>query len=208
MKKLCIFLAVVLLCLTGAGCRRIQFDNTVDARQQITKTYTSDRLEQLRAEVLEGRMSFEQLRREFDLPCVRKTHQGYYAILMQDDRQHYAFVFLADDLTPQYVYITDAFPTQAEVEQQLTPGMTEDEVEAFYPNTVPLPVSAQPCSAILVHEGVYLLQYDYFKNGEILSEPQLGKITFFPSDVHETTDDVFVQTVIPYILDIDKALGE
>lgn len=208
MRNFCIFLIVSLLCFTGTGCASIQYNNIINARQQITKTYTSDRLEALQLAVIEGRMSFKQLRREFDLPCVRKTHQGYYAILMQDDRQHYAFVFLADDLTPKYVYITQAFPTQAEVEQQIIPGMTEDEVEAFYPNTVPLPVSAQPCSAIIVREGVYLLQYDYFKNGEILSEPQLGKITFFPSDVHETTDDVFVQTVIPYILDIDKALGE
>lgn len=207
MKKVfyVIITASILLCACHLDHRMPDYDNLVKKEDAITRQYPREMVDELthKIEEEEKKVGYGKLRRMFRLECVRKTEQGYYAVLQLTDGSN-AFIFMDDQLIVSNVAIYDRFRTKEEFEKFLSEKQdaTRADVLSFDPNEYPMPFSIVSEEAHIVQEGVIIVRYRredghpvdqifFYSNSEIA----IGK-------PHEIT--YFIKYGVPYVLEIDR----
>ena len=207
MKKVfyVIITASILLCACQLDHRMPDYDNLVKKEDAITRQYPRETVDELthKIEEEEKKVGYGKLRRMFRLECVRKTEQGYYAVLQLTDGSN-AFIFMDDRLTVSKVAVYDCFRTKEEFEKFLSEKQdaTRADVLSFDPNEYPMPFSVVSEEAHIVQEGVIIVRYRredghpvdqifFYSNSEIaVGKPR--EITYF------------IKYGVPYVLEIDR----
>lgn len=207
MKKVfyVIITASILLCACHLDHRMPEYDNLVKKEDAITRQYPREMVDELthKIEEEEKKVGYGKLRRMFRLECVRKTEQGYYAVLQLTDGSN-TFIFMDDRLTVSKVAVYDCFRTKEEFEKFLSEKQdaTRADVLSFDPNEYPMPFSVVSEEAHIVQEGVIIVRYRredghpvdqifFYSNSEIaVGKPR--EITYF------------IKYGVPYVLEIDR----
>lgn len=209
MKKVFLIVAVIItasvfLCAHYLNHRVPDYDNLVKKEDVITQQYPPEKVDKLTQKMEQKEMRYAELRRMFRLECVRKTDQGYYAVLQLTDGSN-AFIFLDDRLIVSRVAVYDRFRSKEEFERMLSekPDATWEDVLLFDPNEYSVPYSVVTEEAHIVQEGVIVVRYQreerypvdqiYFYSNSEVAAAELGE--------HPT---YYIKMRVPYVLEIDR----
>ena len=207
MKKVfyVIITASILLCACQLDHRMPDYDNLVKKEDAITRQYPREMVDELthKIEEEEKKVGYGKLRRMFRLECVRKTYQGYYAVLQLTDGRN-AFIFMDDQLTVSNVAIYDRFRTKEEFEKFLSEKQdaTRADVLSFDPNEYGMPFSVVDEAAHIVQEGAIMIIYQR-KDGHPVDQIQFySNSEIAAGKPREVT--YFIKDGVPYVLEIDR----
>lgn len=211
MKKVfyVIITASILLSACHLDHRMPDYDNLVKKEDAITRQYPREMVDELthKIEEEEKKVGYGKLRRMFRLECVRKTEQGYYAVLQLTDGSN-AFIFMDDRLTVSKVAVYDCFRTKEEFEKFLSEkwDATWGDVLLFDSNEYGMPVSVVTSEAHIVQEGAIVVIYR--REGERGEDWPVDHIRFY-SDSEITAGEMgdwsyFIKYCVPHILEIDR----
>ncbi|MBQ8637189.1 MAG: hypothetical protein IJ423_04285 [Clostridia bacterium] len=228
MKRFWLFACMALATLFVLTCvffalfhNNLHYDNATDKHNLVNTTYSISEIESLKKE-FENRQSankaykFSELKRNFEVECVRKSFGGYYVILFLDNGSE-AFIFFNEDLEMFNVMIFDRFLSVKDFESlyRLTDILELD------PNAERLDTSVGTYVHV-VQEGVLRIQYGmerdgtdevYFDSPEVLWQYLDEHIDDIYNVANETTfwknselngDEYFIGKGSAYILEIDK----
>lgn len=207
MKKVfyVIITASILLCACQLDHRMPDYDNLVKKEDAITRQYPREMVDELthKIEEEEKKVGYGKLRRMFRLECVRKTYQGYYAVLQLTDGSN-AFIFMDDQLIVSNVAIYDRFRTKEEFEQLIAEKQdtTWADVLSFDPNEYGMPFSVVDEAAHIVQEGAIMIIYQR-KDGHPVDQIQFySNSEIAAGKPREIT--YFIKYGVPYVLEIDR----
>ncbi len=196
---------ITAICMvTLVGCNNMKFDQITNKNDLLTEKYSIIQIEELQSAAEVGDMTFSNFKKEFNVQCMRKTHQGYYVVLLLEDGGN-AFAFFNKKDTLNRVMVFDCFKSKIEFQNQVAEEMPKSEVLNLDSNTIIAPVSALEITAHIVQEGIFVLKYSRFRDGEIIEDPIVTSIQFIENESISTNDDPFIRDEIPFILELDKA---
>ena len=199
---------IIVMCMvTLIGCNNMKFNQTTNKNDLLTEIYSITQIEELQRTAEAGDMTFLNFKRAFDVQCMRKTHQGYYVVLLVEDGGN-AFVFFNEKNTLIRVMVLDSFKSKMEFQNQVVEHMPKSEVLKVDSNTIIAPVSALEITAHIVQEGVFIVKYSRFRDGEIIEDPIVTSIQFIENESISTNEDPFIRDEIPFIFEFDKASNE
>ena len=202
-KMLNVVVVFTVLVLVLTGCNNMKFDQTTNKNNLLTEKYPISLIEELKNVADSGHMTFSKFKRDFNIQCVRKTHQGYYVVLLLEDDSN-AFVFFNEEDTLIRIIISKGFKSKNEFQNQVIEQMPKSEVLSFDTNTIIAPVSAIDITAHIVQEGVCIVKYSRSAGGEILADPIVTSVKFFDNESIATCEDPFIRNEIPFIFEVDK----
>lgn len=189
--------------VTLIGCNNMKFNQTTNKNELFTKKYPIIQIEKLKNTSESGNMTFSKFQRYFDVQCMRKTHQGYYVVLLLEDGGN-AFAFFNEKNSLNRVMVFDGFKSKIEFQNQVVEQMTQSEVINWDSNTLITPVSALEITAHIVQEGIFIVKYLRFRDGEIIEDPIVTSIQFYENENILTNEDPFIRDEIPFIFEFDK----
>lgn len=74
---------IIVMCMvTLIGCNNMKFNQTTNKNDLLTEKYPIIQIEELKSKTEAGNITFSDFKRDFDVQCMRKTHQGYYVVLL------------------------------------------------------------------------------------------------------------------------------
>lgn len=202
-KMLNVVVVFTVLVLVLTGCNNMKFDQTTNKNNLLTEKYPISLIEELKNVADSGHMTFSKFKRDFNIQCVRKTHQGYYVVLLLEDDSN-AFVFFDEEDTLIRIIISKGFKSKNEFQNQVIEQMPKSEVLSFDTNTIIAPVSAIDITAHIVQEGICIVKYSRSAGGEILADPIVTSVKFFDNESIATCEDPFIRNEIPFIFEVDK----
>lgn len=181
-----------------------KYDNTVLVGDIVTETYTSDAIERLENKIEKESVSFKEFKRDFRVECLRKIHNAYYTVLLQDDGIR-VFVFIDENFDNIIsIYKSSGFKTKLEFDEFLEGknNLTDVDMSVFDENTFDFPYSGNIMTAHIVKEGAYIVFYEYQTFGE---PPVVVDVKYYSNDNEEYRTLFGASPLfIPYILEIDK----
>lgn len=189
--------------VTLIGCNKMKFDQTTNKNDLLTEKYSISKITELKNRAEGGNMKFSDFKKVFDVQCVRKTHQGYYVVLLLDDGGN-AFAFFDEDNLLNRVIVSHRFKSKVEFQSQVIEQMPKSEVLYFDPNAVFIPVSAVEMTAHIVQEGVFIVKYSNLSDYQILDDPVVTSIQFVDNASLSTNEDLIIKNEIPFIFELDK----
>lgn len=199
---------IAAICMvTLVGCNNMKFDQITNKNDLLTEKYPIIQIEELQSAAEAGDMTFSNFKKEFNVQCMRKTHQGYYVVLLLEDGGN-AFAFFDQKDTLIRVMVFDCFKSKIEFQNQVAEGMPKSEVLNLDSNTIIAPVSALEITVHIVQEGIFVLKYSRFRDGEIIEDPIVTSIQFIENESISTNDDPFIRDEIPFIFALDKQANE
>lgn len=202
-KMLNVVVVFTVLVLVLTGCNNMKFDQTTNKNNLLTEKYPISLIEELKNVADSGHMTFSKFKRDFNIQCVRKTHQGYYVVLLLEDDSN-AFIFFNEEDTLIRIIISKGFKSKNEFQNQVIEQMPKSEVLSFDTNTIIAPVSAIDITAHIVQEGICIVKYSRSAGGEILADPIVTSVKFFDNESIATCEDPFIRNEIPFIFEVDK----
>lgn len=195
---------IVLLCVaTLAGCNNMKFDQTTSKNDLLTIKYSINQIEKLRSSAKTNDVTFSKFKRDFNPQCIRKTHQGYYVVLLLEDGGN-AFVLFNDENSLISVIVSNGFKSKIEFQNKLVEQMPLSEVLNFDSNAILLPISAMDITAHIVQEGILIVKYSRYKDEKNIEDPIVTSIEFIDNESLSNSEDPFIKYVIPFILELDK----
>ena len=201
-KKFNIIVLLILIVLL-TGCNDIKYNNSENKIDIITKKYSTEQIEKLELTTGSEKVTFSEFKKDFDAQCIRKTHQGYYVILLLEGGEN-SFAFFNDDNILTSVMTVDKFKTQNEFNIQALDGMTKSAVLNFDPNAILIPVSSVEITAHIVQEGLYIIKYTRFLDGQSIEDPVVNSVEFIANENISASSDTLVKYEIPFIFEFDK----
>lgn len=202
-KMLNVVVVFTVLVLVLTGCNNMKFDQTTNKNNLLTEKYPISLIEELKNVADSGHMTFSKFKRDFNIQCVRKTHQGYYVVLLLEDDSN-AFVFFNEEDTLIRIIISKGFKSKNEFQNQVIEQKPKSEVLSFDTNTIIAPVSAIDITAHIVQEGICIVKYSRSAGGEMLADPIVTSVKFFDNESIATCEDPFIRNEIPFIFEVDK----
>lgn len=204
MKKLAfIFTSVMTSLVLLIGCNNMQPDNTKRSSECVIEKYSCDQINNLKTAVYSGVVTFREFKKQYKTECVRKTHQGWYCVLLQEDGSH-VFVFVNRSFEITDILVVDSFMAKEEFEGLITEGMSEREVIEIVPAAAVSPFSSVEMTAHIVREGVFVIEYLRISDGQLLEDPIVNSFEFVGNEDVSDHDDFFIRDEVPFILPIDK----
>lgn len=195
---------IIVMCMvTLMGCNDMKFNQVTNKNDLITKKYPIIQIEKLKNVVEVTDITFSNFKRDFNVECIRKTHQGYYVVLSLEDGGN-AFVFFNKENTLTRVIISKCFKSKLEFQNQLDKQMYKSEVLNSDSNAIITPISALEITAHIVQEGIFVVKYSRFKDGKIIEDPILTSVQFIENESITTNEDPFIRDEIPFIFHFDK----
>lgn len=180
----------------------LKWNNTDSAETLVTKKYPLSKFEELRQLLLTRAVSFAELNRMFDIQCLRKTFNGYYAVLLEESGKK-VFVFISEALESMHtaLMVVDRFKTREEFASELSEQTTLGEVwQEIDPNAYISPASGYILTAHVVRDGVYVITYT--RNRERIMNSVIEEVEFIEDESRLQLADITYE--IPFILEIDK----
>jgi len=212
-KAFCVAAAIILafavLCVCYLRSRVPGYDNLTRKEDMITRQYAPEKVERLAQKIeQQEKVRYSEVKRTFRLECVRKTYQGYYAVLQLTDGRN-AFIFMDDQLIVSNVAVYDRFRSKEEFEQLIAEKQdaTRADVLSFDPNEYPMPISVVSEEAHIVQEGVIIVRYRredgypvdqirFYTDSEIAASEVIK---------HNYSITYSIKNRVPCVLEIDKA---
>jgi len=205
MSRILSGIIVIVMCMvTLIGCNNMKFNQTTNKNDLLTEKYPIMQIEELQSTVETGDMTFSNFKRDFDVQCMRKTHQGYYVVLLLEDGRN-AFAFFNEKNILIRVMVLDSFKSKIEFQNQVVTQMPKSEVLNLDSNTIIAPVSALEITAHIVQEGIFVVNYSRFRDGELIEDPIVTSIQFIENESISTNEDPFIRDEIPFVFEFDKA---
>lgn len=203
-KNKWIFLVIVLfliaVCLLYNNKNWLGFyesDNETLITQTESKKYTEQEIEELKKGIFSDHLTVKQFIMKYNPKCIRKTSQGYYAILMQND-DIMCFVFWDNGDHFLNIYKTDGFTSHEKFQNSIDIGVSNfNDITSSDMNYFAYPVSKMMMTGHIFTDGVVLIQYDTDSFAVKSSE-------FYSNEDLATTVDY----LIPYILPKDRVSTE
>lgn len=203
MRNIFYYFLLTIICLNLlVGCDNIKHNNTKSKNELISESYSISQITNLKEKISSSSLSFTRFKKEYSTQCTRKTHQGYYVILKQEDGQN-AFVFINKDLELYDLLIIDDFKTKEEFENQVAKFSTKSEIIQYDTNTIFSSFSSVETTIHIIQEGVIIIKYSRLSENGLLSDPIIANIDFIDNQSLMEKSGIFWDT-IPYILEFDK----
>ena len=76
-RVLSVIIVIVMCMVTLIGCNNMKFNQTTNKNTLLTEKYPIMQIEELQSTVETGDLTFSNFKRNFDVQCMRKIHQGY-----------------------------------------------------------------------------------------------------------------------------------
>ena len=195
---------IIVICMvTLTGCNNMKFNQTTNKNDLLTEKYPIIQIEELQSTAEAGDMTFSNFKRDFDVQCMRKTHQGYYVVILLEDGGN-AFAFFNEKNSLIRVMVFDNFKSKIEFQNHVVEQMPKSVVLNWDTNTLITPVSALEITAHIVQEGIFIVKYSRFRDGEIIEDPIVTSIQFIENESISTNEDLFIRDEIPFIFEFDK----
>lgn len=210
-NKILLFFALLLIVLalifiiifTGGG--DVKYDNDKSIASLITKKYSDSDIEKMREDIECDNLNYAKLKSHYNVQCLRKTYQGFYAVFLQNDGKR-VFVFMDETMKLNNMLVIENIKEKEEYNFLKLGRSTESEVLEHDKNTVMLPVSSVTCTAHIVKEGLLVITYDRLdtNTGTLLNDPVVKSCVFFKNDDFPLNDNDMINLNVPYILEKDK----
>ncbi len=195
---------IIVMCMvTLIGCNNMKFNQTTNKNDLLTEKYPIIQIEELKSKTEAGNITFSDFKRDFDVQCMRKTHQGYYVVLLLEDGGN-AFAFFNEKNSLIRVMVFDNFKSKIEFQNHVVEQMPKSVVLNWDTNTLITPVSALEITAHIVQEGIFIVKYSRFRDREIIEDPIVTSIQFIDNESISTNEDLFIRDEIPFIFEFDK----
>ena len=197
-------IAVMAICVVIlVGCNNMRFNQETNKNDLLTEKYSIVQIEELKNAAESGNITFSKFKKDFNAQCIRKTHQGYYVVLLLEDGRN-AFNFFNEENTLVRVMVSNGFKSKKEFQDQVVKQMTKSEVQKFDLNTILAPISAMEITAHIVQEGILIVKYSRFLDGEIIEDPIVASIEFVENESISMNEDPFIRDEVPFIFGFDK----
>ena len=181
----------------------MRFNQETNKNDLLTEKYSIVQIEELKNAAESGNITFSKFKKDFNAQCIRKTHQGYYVVLLLEDGRN-AFNFFNEENTLVRVMVSNGFKSKKEFQDQVVKQMTKSEVQKFDLNTILAPISAMEITAHIVQEGILIVKYSRFLDGEIIEDPIVASIEFVENESISMNEDPFIRDEVPFIFGFDK----
>ena len=210
-RKMQHILLFLFLLIVLAGCSSTQINNTIatnntaatisNAQPTTSSVYSLDQIQDLRACISSGSLTFDEFEKKYYPECVRETFQGSYAVLKTENGK--AFVFVNKEQQLISVMSVEKFKTKEEFEELLLSQPTIYQMLEYDPNTYVIPASVITATLHMVQDGAYMVEYLRYPDIPIDGDPvaDCGK---FISHEELIEEDYYSFYSIPYILEEDK----
>lgn len=202
---LIVIVIVVLIAIIFTGGENVKYDNDRSIDSIVTEIYSTSDIEKMRKDFEHNSLNYSGLKSNYNVQCLRKTYQGYYAVFLQNDGKH-VFAFMDKEMKLYKILIIEDIKEREDY-NFLEPGKTtESEILEYDENTVLLPVSSITSTAHIVQEGLIIITYDRFDTNTetLLDDPVVKSTIFLNNDDLPLENDEMINLNVPYILPIDK----
>ncbi len=196
---------VLMLTISLAGDKEVKYNNDNSISDLVTKTYSNYDIEKISESIENNNIDYATLKSNYNIQCLRKTHQGYYAVFLQDDGKR-VFVFMNEEMNPYDILTIERIKEKKDYNFIVSGKTTKSEILKYDENTVLLPVSAVTSTAHIVQEGLLIINYERFnkETTTLLNDPVVKSVTFFSNDDLTSQDNPMISSNVPYILEIDR----
>lgn len=205
LSALLIFLVAVLAVIIPFSIgEKMKYNNDKTIDILVTETYSASEIQKMKSSIENNKLTYSQLRSDYNIQCLRKTYQGYYAVFLQDDGSR-IFVFINENKEPYKILVIDEIKNKSQYDFIEVGKTTKNEILNYDENTLFMPVSSVITTAHITKEGVLLVTYDNFDeaSGMILDDAVVKSITFYNNSDFPLKNSL-IDSNIPYILEIDK----
>lgn len=205
LSALLIFLVAILAVIIPFSIgEKMKYNNDKTIDTLVTETYSASEIQKMKSSIENNKLTYSQLRSDYNIQCLRKTYQGYYAAFLQDDGSH-VFVFINKNKEPYKILVIDEIKNKSQYDFIEVGKTTKNEILNYDENTLFMPVSSVITTAHITKEGVLLVTYDNFDevSGMILDDAVVKSITFYNNSDFPLKNSL-IDSNVPYILEVDK----
>ena len=205
LSALLIFLVAILAVIIPFSIgEKMKYNNDKTIDILVTETYSASEIQKMKSSIENNKLTYSQLRSDYNIQCLRKTYQGYYAVFLQDDGSR-VFVFINENKEPYKMLVIDEIKNKSQYDFIEVGKTTKNEILNYDENTLFMPVSSVITTAHITKEGVLLVTYDNFDevSGMILDDAVVKSITFYNNSDFPLKNSL-IDSNVPYILEIDK----
>ena len=205
LSALLIFLVAVLAVIIPFSIgEKMKYNNDKTIDILVTERYSASEIQKMKSSIENNKLTYSQLRSDYNIQCLRKTYQGYYAVFLQDDGSR-VFVFINENKEPYKILVIDEIKNKSQYDFIEVGKTTKNEILNYDENTLFMPVSSVITTAHITKEGVLLVTYDNFDevSGMILDDAVVKSITFYNNSDFPLKNSL-IDSNIPYILEVDK----
>lgn len=205
LSALLIFLVAILAVIIPFSIgEKMKYNNDKTIDTLVTETYSASEIQKMKSSIENNKLTYSQLRSDYNIQCLRKTYQGYYAVFLQDDGSR-VFVFINENKEPYKILVIDEIKNKSQYDFIEVGKTTKNEILNYDENTLFMPVSSVITTAHITKEGVLLVTYDNFDevSGMILDDAVVKSITFYNNSDFPLKNSL-IDSNVPYILEIDK----
>lgn len=175
--------------------RTYKYDNNTPISQVENQQYTEKEIKKLEENIFSGNITVRQFIRKYKPQCIRKTFQGYYAVLIQDNNLM-CFVFWDNEDNIYNIYKTNGFVSHDMLQNFIEIGKSNiNDITRNGTDFCYYPISKMLLTGHICSDGVLIIEYD---NNSVSNS-----IEFFSNEELDTSDDYLLQ-LTPYILPMDK----
>ncbi len=205
LSALLIFLVAVLAVIIPFSIgEKMKYNNDKTIDILVTERYSASEIQKMKSNIENNKLTYSQLRSDYNIQCLRKTYQGYYAVFLQDDGSR-VFVFINENKEPYKILVIDEIKNKSQYDFIEVGKTTKNEILNYDENTLFMPVSSVITTAHITKEGVLLVTYDNFDevSGMILDDAVVKSITFYNNSDFPLKNSL-IDSNVPYILEVDK----
>lgn len=198
----CVILIFVRIFVRGMD---VKYNNTEHFENLANIKYSIREIEEIKEAIEYNDWNYTKFKSLFDIQCLRKTYQGYYVILLQDDGRR-AFVFMDEEMKLNEVLLIGNMKEKEEF-SFIEPGRTtEDEIVSMDENAILLPVSSVTSTAHIVREGLLVITYNRLEEEKqmLFDDPLVNAVVFYANESFPLEDNEMINKNVPYILPIDR----
>lgn len=193
-----IFICTALL-FVYVHSQSFDYDNKSSMLTLCNNRYSKEEIKKLEYNIPYSNMytnySFGKFNLEYRPECIRKTHLGYYAVLISEDNS-LCFVFWTFENEIHSIYKTNEFVSSSKFRDSIVVGeSTFEEMKNSNFDFFVFPSSKTIATAHICNDGVLVVEY----NDNYIAK----SIEFFSNEELVKTNDSFLNS-IPYILPEDK----
>lgn len=204
----CILLTIVFALLflnLFIGGTEVNYDNNKSITSLVTQRVSHSDIKKMFKDMESNSLTYAKLKSSYNIQCLRKTYQGYYAVFLQKDSKR-IFVFMDRDMQVYNILMFESIKKNDDYNFLEAGKTTESEVLRFDTNTVLMPTSSVLCTAHIIQEGLLLITYDRLDmtKGGLISDPIVNSVAFFKNDDFPLADNDMLNLNVPYILEKDK----
>lgn len=214
---LIIVLGVIVIALTQKESE-LRYDNETNLNDKITVTTPISEIDKIKQRMNTGNQPIDidwvVSNTKIKIECMRKTEQGYYVVLKQDDGK-LTFLFMDEEFEIETILTYAKFLSKDDFDFIVLLETRDSEIDEIGMNEVSYPVSAVSLSGYIVKEGILLIRYRRTTDkvdGVLVFESIVESVEFIDNEeilAFKKDDDMYfgnTWTIMctPYIYPMDK----